>query len=271
MFVLLQYSFIQHAFLAGSCVAVVAAIIGYFLLVRSLTFAGHALSHMGFAGAAGALMLYVDPIYGLFAFTISAAIGIGVLGKQLRERDITIGVIMTLMLGLGALFISVYNGYAERAYSILFGTILGISQRDVLVTFGFSVLTVLVLLTVFRPLLFSSFDAEVAEARGVPVRWLALIFLVLVAVTVSLSVQVVGVLLIFTLLIGPAATASRLTHQPSSAILLAILLGLLYTWSGIFLAMNSTWPVSFFISAIAFLVYVPVRLFVRPQRRFEHV
>src|SRR5262249_45940379 len=127
MFDILQYSFIQNAFLAGSLVAVVAAIVGYFLVVRGLAFAGHALSHIGFAGAAGAVLLGVDPVFGLLVFTIGASIGIGLLGKELRERDIAIGVIMTFTLGLGLLFLSLYSGYAERAYSILFGTILGIS------------------------------------------------------------------------------------------------------------------------------------------------
>ena len=206
------------------------------------------------------MFLGVDPVIGLLVFTIGAGIGIGILGKELRERDIAIGIIMTLTLGLGALFLSLYSGYAERAYSILFGTILGISQTDVLVTALFCVLTIGVVLALFRPLLFSSFDPEVAVARGVPVRFLAVLFLVLVAITVSMSVQVVGILLIFTLLVGPAATAVRIIQRPLWAILLAILLGLCYTWLGIFFAASSTWPVSFYIAALSFGVYLPVRL-----------
>ena len=260
MFDILQYQFIQNAFIAGAFVAIVAAIVGYFLLVRGLTFAGHALSHIGFAGAAGAVLLGIDPVIGLLIFTIGAAIGIGILGKEIRERDIAIGIIMTLMLGLGALFLALYSGYAERAYSILFGTIVGISTLDVLVTVVFSVLTIGVVLALFRPLLFSSFDPEVAEARGVPVRLLAIVFLVLVAITVSMSVQIVGILLIFTLLVGPAATAVRIAPRPLWALLLAVCLGLAYTWLGIFLAANGTWPVSFYIAAISFGVYLPVRL-----------
>jgi len=270
MFALLQYPFIQNAFIAGSLVAIVAGIVGYFLLTRGLTFAGHALSHIGFAGAAGALVLGVDPVVGLLVFTISAGVGIGILGKRLNERDVTIGIIMTLMLGLGALFISLYSGYAERAYSILFGTILGISKSDVFITAIFSVLTFIALLCIFRPLLFSSFDQEVAEARGVPVRLLGVIFLVLVGITVSMSVQVVGVLLIFTLLVGPAATATRLIHEPLGAIALSIFLGLLYTWVGIFLAISDiggNWPVSFYIAALSFAIYLPVRLFSKHEKR----
>ncbi len=255
-----QYSFIQNAFLAGSVVAIVAGSIGYFLVTRGLTFAGDALSHIGFAGAAAALVIGVDPIFGLLLFTIVSGIGIGVFGKELREEDINIGIIMMLMLGLGALFISLYNGYAEQAYSILFGTILGISRADVFITLIFGIATIMVLIAIFRPLLFSSIDPEVAEARGVPVRILGILFLVLVAVAVSMSVQVVGVLLIFTLLVGPAATATRLVHTPLQAVAFSIALALAYTWLGIFLAATGTFPVTFYIATISFVVYLPVRL-----------
>ena len=187
MLSIFQYSFIQNAFLAGSVVAIVGGFVGYFLVTRGLTFAGHALSHIGFAGAAAALLVGIDPIFGMLAFTIVAGAGIGIFGKELREEDINIGIAMTLMLGLGALFISLYNGYAEQAYSILFGTILGISHADVLITLVFGVATIAILAAIFRPLLFSSVDPEVAEARGVPVRTLGIVFLILVAVAVSMS------------------------------------------------------------------------------------
>lgn len=257
---LLQFPFIQNAFLAGSIVAIVAAVMGYFVIVRGLTFAGHALAHIGFAGAAGAVLLGIEPVFGLLVFTVGAGISIGLLGKELRERDITIGVIMTLGLGIGALFLSLYAGYAEQAYSILFGTILGISRQDVLVTGILSALALGVLLAIFRPLLFSSLDAEVAQARGVPVRLLATLFLALVAVVISVAVQIIGILLIFTLLIGPAATAMRVVRRPLWAMLLAIGLGLLYTWIGILVAAYSNLPVSFCIATLAMLVYLPVRL-----------
>ena len=260
MFDILQYPFIQNAFAAGTCIAIVAAIMGYFLIVRGLTFAGHALPNIGFAGAAGAVLLGVDPVIGLLVFTISAAIAIGILGKAMRERDIAVGIIMTFALGLGILFLSLYSGYAERVYSILFGQIVGISQQNVLFTAVSSLLTLAVLLILYRPLLFSSFDPEVAEARGVPVNALGLAFLVLVAITVSIAVQIVGALLFFTLLIGPAATTARIVQRPLWVILLAIILGICYTWSGIFLAANGTWPVSFYIATISFAVYLPIRL-----------
>jgi len=246
--------------MAGTCVAIVAAIIGYFVILRGLTFAGHALPNIGFAGAAGAVLLGLDPVIGLLTFTIIAAIAIGILGKNMRERDIAVGIIMTFALGLGILFLSLYSGYAERVYSILFGQIVGISQENVLFTAVSSLLTLVVLLIFYRPLLFSSFDPEVAEARGVPVNALGLAFLVLVAITVSIAVQIVGALLFFTLLIGPAATTARIVQRPLWAILLAIILGICYTWLGIFFAANGTWPVSFYIATISFSVYLPVRL-----------
>ena len=260
MFSIFQYSFIQNAFLAGTVVAIVGGFVGYFLVTRGLTFAGHALSHIGFAGAAAALLVGIEPIFGLLVFTIIAGICIGVFGRDMREEDINIGIVMTLALGLGALFISLYSGYAEQAYSILFGTILGISHTDVLVTLIFGIGTIAVLTAIFRPLLFSSMDPEVAEARGVPVRALGILFLVLVAIAVSMSVQVVGVLLIFTLLVGPAATAIRLVHNPLGAVALSIALALAYTWLGIFLAATGSWPVTFYIATISFVVYLPVRL-----------
>jgi zinc/manganese transport system permease protein len=260
MFDALQYSYVQNALLAGSLVAIVAALVGYFLVIRGLTFAGHAMSHIGFAGAAGALLLGVEPIFGLLIFTIGAGIGIGRLGSNVRQRDIAIGIIMTLTLGLGSMFISLYHAYAEQAYSILFGQVLGISWTDVLVTFIFTLIVISVILILFRPLLFCSIDPDVSEARGVPVNRLSMLFLVLVAITVSVSVQFVGILLIFTLLVGPVATAMRIFQRPLWVILCAMLLGLIYIWVSVLLATNGNWPVSFYITAISFGVYLPVRV-----------
>ena len=152
MFDLFLSPFIQHALLTGTCVAIVSAMVGYFLIARSLTFAGHALSHIGFAGAAGAVLLGLSPLVGLLVFTIGGGVGISLLSKESRNRDLAIGIILTFALGLGILFLSLYSGYAERVYAILFGDILGISQTDMLVTAVFGVITVAVLLALFRPL-----------------------------------------------------------------------------------------------------------------------
>ncbi len=266
MIAILSYAFIQNALWAGSVVAIAAAILGYFLVVRGLTFASHALSSIGFAGAAGAVLLGVPPVYGLLVFTVGASLAISALGQEMREQDIAIGVIMTFALGLGILFLSLYHGYAEQAYSILFGSIVGISRRDVLISACLCLGILAALAALGRPLFFSSFDPELAEARGVPVRVLGALFLVIVALTVSIAIQVVGVLLVFALLVGPAATAARLVRRPGRAIALAALLGLIYTWLGILLASLTPWPVSFFIATLSFGVYLPVRLIARPVR-----
>jgi zinc/manganese transport system permease protein len=260
MFDAFNYPYIQNALLAGSLVAIVAALVGYFLVIRGLTFAGHALSHIGFAGAAGALLFGLDPLFGLLVFTIGAGVGIGLLGSNARQRDIVIGILMTVALGVGSMCIALYHAYAEAAYSVLLGQVLGISQVDVLVTAIFSTAVIVVLLFLFRPLLFCSVDPEVARARGLPVSALSLLFLILVAITVSIAVQFVGVLLIFTLLVGPVATAMRLFRRPLWVILTAMLFGLLFIWGGILLAANGDWPVSFYITALSFGIYLPVRL-----------
>lgn len=258
---LLHYAFVQNALLSGTCIAVVGALTGYFLLARGLTFAGHALPNIGFAGAAGAVLAGVAPVYGMFLFTILASLGIGALGRNLRERDTSIGVVMTFALGLGLLFLTLYAGYAQRVYSILFGTILGISRGDVVLTALTTLLVLAFVLVFYRPLIFSTFDPTVAEARGLPVRMISLALLVLAAIAVSLSIQVMGAILVFTLLVGPAATAMRLSSRPGRSLVVAALLGLVYIWGGIALAMaTGDLPVSFFVASIAFAVYLPVRL-----------
>ena len=255
-----QFAFMRNAFAAGTVVAVVAGVVGYFVILRSLSFAGHALSHIGFAGATGAVVLGVNPVLGLLAFTTVSALGMGALGKRIHGRDVAIGIVLAWTLGLGVLFLSLYTGYATEAYALLFGEILGISQQDVLLTLAAAVVTLVALAAIYRPLLFASADEEVAEARGVPVRFLSIAFMVLLALAVSEAVQVVGVLLIFALLVTPPAIAEHLTARPARAMLLSVLLALLFTWGGLTVAFYSPYPVSFFITTFAFGTYVLVRL-----------
>lgn len=262
-----QYAFMRNAFAAGTIVAVIAGVVGYFVVLRSLSFAGHALSHIGFAGATGAVVLGVNPIFGLLAFTVGSALGMGAMGKRLQERDVAIGIVLAWTLGLGVLFLSLYTGYATEAYALLFGEILGISQRDVLVTLLAGVITLLAVAALYRPLLFASLDEEVAEARGVPVRLLSVVFMVILALAVSEAVQVVGVLLIFALLVTPAAIAGRLTARPARALLLSVILALLFTWGGLTVAFYSPYPVSFFITTFAFGAYLLVRLLAFARQR----
>jgi zinc/manganese transport system permease protein len=249
-----------HAFEAGTIVAIVAGAIGYFVVLRASAFAAHALSHIGFAGATGAVVLGLNPIFGLLAFTIGSGVAIGALGNRLRGRDVTIGIVLAWTLGLGVLFISLYKGYATLAYAILFGEILGISEGDVLVTLVAGVTTVVALIAIYRPLLFSSVDEELASARGVPVTVLSIAFMAILAIAVTEAVQVVGVLLIFALIVTPAAIAIRFTSRPPVAIVTGIALALAFTWVGLSIAYYSPHPVSFFITTIAFATYLVVRL-----------
>ena len=256
---LFQYEFMRNAFLAGTIVALVAGLVGYFVILRSLSFAGHALSHIGFAGATGAVALGLSPVLGLLVFTLGSGLIMGALGKHIRGRDVIIGIVLAWTLGLGVLFLSLYKGYATEAYALLFGEILGISRLDVLITSIAGVITLLGLAVLYRPLLFTSLDEDVAEARGVPTRFVSVAFLLLLALAVSQAVQVVGVLLIFALLVTPAAIAERLTARPALGMLLSAGLALLFTWGGLTVAYYLPYPVSFFITSLAFGTYLLVR------------
>ena len=257
---LLHYDFMVHAFQAGTVVAVVAGAIGYFVVLRGSAFAAHALSHIGFAGATGAVVVALNPIFGLLLFTLGSGIAIGALGNRLRGRDVTIGIVLAWTLGLGVLFLSLYRGYATEAYAVLFGGILAISAGDVAVTLVAGVITIAALVAMYRPLLFASVDEELAAARGVPVVALSIAFMAVLAVAVTEAVQVVGVLLIFALIVTPAAIAVRFTSRPALAIGIGILLALAFTWLGLVIAFFSPHPVSFFITSLAFATYVVVRL-----------
>src|SRR6202165_5544321 len=172
---LFHYEFMVHAFEAGTIVAIVAGTIGYFVICRASAFAAHALSHIGFAGATGAVVLGVSPVFGLLAFTLVSGITIGALGNRMRGRDVTIGIVLAWTLGLGVLFISLYRGYATEAYALLFGEILGISSTDVVITMIAGIITIAGLVAVYRPLLFSSADDDLGSAKGVPVTALSIV------------------------------------------------------------------------------------------------
>ena len=264
---LFHYDFMVHAFEAGTIVAIVAGAIGYFVVLRGSAFAAHALSHIGFAGAAGAVVAGLSPVVGLLAFTLGSGTAIGALGNRLRGRDVTIGIVLAWTLGLGVLFISLYRGYATEAYAILFGEILGISESDVLVTLVAGLVTLAALVVVYRPLLFSSVDEELASAKGVPVTALSIAFMAILAVAVTEAVQVVGVLLIFALIVTPAAIAVRFTSHPPYAIAVGVVLALVFTWLGLSIAYFSPHPVSFFITSLAFATYLGVRLSEPVRRR----
>jgi zinc/manganese transport system permease protein len=264
---MLSYEFMRNAFLAGAVVSVVAGIVGYFVILRRTAFAAHALSHVGFAGAAGAVVLSVNPVWGLLVFCLGGAAVMGALGQRIRERDTVIGIVLAFMLGLGVLFIALYNGYSTEAYSILFGEILGISTGDVVLTVAIGVVAVAAIGAMYRPLLFASIDEEVAVARRVPVRALSVAFLLTLGLAVAVAVQVVGVLLIFSLLVTPAAVADRLTTRPAGAIAVSVVVARACTWLGLAIGYYFSYPVSFFITSLAFFAYAVTRLSTGIARR----
>ena len=250
----------QHAFETGTVIALVAGIVGYFVVLRRLSFAAHALSHAGFAGAAGAVLIGINPLFGLLSFTSLGGLAMAALGKKAASRDVQIGNVLAFMLGLGVLFISLYKGYATEAYSLLFGEILGISTTNVFITIAAAILILLAVIVLYRRLLFTSLDEDVAEAKGISMLGMNIAFMLLVAVAVSVSVEVVGVLLIFALLVTPAAIAQQVTKNPRHGLIVSALVALIATWFGLFISYYAPYPVSFFIVSLVFATYLIVRL-----------
>jgi zinc/manganese transport system permease protein len=255
-----HYQFMQHAFEGGTLIAILAGVIGYFVVLRRSAFAAHAFGDIGFAGAAGIVLVSQPPIDGLLGATILAALAIAGLGRRASNRSTQIGVVTAFALGLGLLFINLYSGNITEAYSILFGEILAISTGALYVTVYGCILVFAVMAFLYRPLLFASLDEDVAEAKGLPMLFLGTAFMVVVAVAVSFSIQVTGVLLIFSLMVTPAATAEYLSRKPQRTILISVAIALAVTWSGIFISFYTPYPVSFYITAEAFGLYVLVRV-----------
>jgi zinc/manganese transport system permease protein len=257
---LLGYSLVQNMLLAGVLVAVVAGLVSRFVVARSMSFAVHALAEVGFTGSVGFLLIGMSPVLGLLTGSFVVALIIGALGLRVRERDAVVGLVMAFGLGLGVLFLSLYARYATKAIALLFGAITAVSQGDLMLMVVVAVVTIVGLGAMYRPLTFATVDPVVAEARGVPVRLISILFLLLLAAAVAEAVQVVGVLLILTLLITPGATAERLTAHPGLATVASVGVALLATIGGILLALMTAAPVSFYVTTIAFVCYIAARL-----------
>lgn len=253
---ILAYDFMQRAFAASGMVAVVAGAVGYFLVLRGQSFAGHALSHIGFAGATGAALFGLSPLSGMLVFTVLAGLGMGALGERLAGRDVGIGIVLALALGFGLLFLKLYPSNAAQTTSLLFGNVLAVSRATLLSLGGLAAVTLAGLAAISRPLLFASLQPELAEARGVRVRLVGTLFLAIVAIAVSQSVQVVGVLLVFALMVGPPATAMLLTTRIGPGVALSALIGLVEAWAGIAIAFHTDWPTSFCITALSAALYL---------------
>jgi zinc/manganese transport system permease protein len=250
-----QYEFMINAFTAAGLVAVVSGLVGFFLVMRGQTFAGHALSHIGFAGATGAGLIGLAPLWGLVGFTLIAGVAMGALSERINNRDVAIGVVLALALGFGLLFLHYYTSFATQATALLFGNVLAVDQPTIVTLAALGTVTLIALGAIMRPLIFASLQPELAEAKGVPLRFISTAFLAIVALAVSACAQIVGVLLVFTLMVGPPAAAQRLTSGLWSGLALAALLALAEAWLGITLAFYSDWPVSFCIALLSGLTY----------------
>ena len=255
MIAMLGYDFMRNAFAAGGIVALTSGLIGFFLVMRGQTFAGHALSHVGFTGATGAVLLGVSPLWGLVVVTVAAGVGMGLLGERLAGRDVAIGMVLSTALGLGLLFLHFFTAYASQATALLFGNVFGVGAATVWSLAGLGLISLTGLGIIARPLLFATLQPEVAEAKGVPMRLVSVLFLALVALATAGCAQIVGVLLVFTLMVGPAAAAQRLTVRLGIGLVLSALLALFEAWGGIVLAWQTDWPASFWITALSAVVY----------------
>jgi zinc/manganese transport system permease protein len=263
---MLEYDFMRTAFVASGLAAVLAGTVGFFLVLRGQTFAGHALSHVGFTGATGAILFGLSPLAGLVGFTFVAGIGMGLFGEKLSTRDVAVGMMLSLALGLGLLFLHFYTAAATQAAALLFGNVLGVDASALLTLAILAIASLFALAMIVRPLIFASLESELAEARGVPVRLVSVAFLAIVAIAVAECAQIVGVLLVFTLMVGPAAAAQNFSRRLIGGVALAAGLALAQAWGGLTLAYYTDWPTSFWITALSGIVYL-ASLVVRFQAR----
>ncbi len=261
---MLQYDFMRQAFLAGTIVSLVTGLIGYFVVLRHQAFAGESLSDVAFTGALGGAALGLNPLATLLVTTVGVAVTMGGFGDRLRGRDVAIGTVLAWVLGLGVLFLNLFTRHSSgtgtgfSGVTVLFGNILGISTAQAQIMALISGGVILVLLFIARPLLFASLDPDVAAAQGVPVRLLGLGFLILLAVTVSFATMAIGALLVFALLLLPAAMAHQLTSRPFIALAFASVLATVLTWVGLTVGFYTGYPISVCISLLAVVGYVAV-------------
>ncbi|MDZ5453647.1 metal ABC transporter permease [Labrys sp. ZIDIC5] len=259
-----EYEFMRNAFMACTIVGIVAGAVGYFLVLRGETFAGHALAHVGFPGATGAALLGLSPFVGFTIFTVLAGVGIGLLGER-AHRDVAIGIVLTLSLGIGLLFLYFYKAYAGAVTNLLFGNVLGVSLGTVFVLAGLGLLCLIGLAVIGRPLLFASLQPELAEAKGVSTSLISALFMVVVALATAEAMQIVGVLLVFALMVAPAAAALRISHRVHQGLIISIVLAVAIAWIGLILAFYTDWPTSFWITALGALAYVAAGLMARKR------
>jgi zinc/manganese transport system permease protein len=251
-------SFMRNAWLGGTIVALAAGLMGYFIVVRQSAFAAHALAHIGLPGATGAVLVGLPAAVGLGVFCVGGALVIGALGKRAAERDVATGTVLAFATGLGLFLNSLATRNSSTLTNVLFGNLLAITSGQLLSFFALLVLTAATVAFIFRPLLFTSVNTKVAEAKGVPVRGLSIAFMVLLGLTVTMAVQAVGTLLLFALVVTPAATALMLTARPILAMAVSAAIGLISVWTGLALSAMFNLPPSFVIVTIACAVWLLV-------------
>jgi zinc/manganese transport system permease protein len=262
---LFAYPFMVHALEAGTIVAVMASVVGWFMVLRRETFAGHTLSLTAFPGASAAALAGVSLSLGSFTFCVAGALAIAAGSRTAGRRDLAqesavTGTVQVAALALGFLFLSLYGGILENLEALLFGSFLGITATQVWTLAVIAAAVLLVVVAAGRPLLYSSVDEVAAAARGVPVRLLQVAFLVVLGLAVAATAQITGVLLVFALLVAPAAAAQQLTARIPVSLGLTVLFALVIVWVGLTLAYYSVYSVGFYVSMIAFAVYVVCRV-----------
>jgi zinc/manganese transport system permease protein len=261
---LLAFPFMVNALQAGAIVAILAAVVGWYMVLRGQSFVGHTLSVMAFPGATGAALAGLPGALGYYLACGGAALAIGGSGRGAGERYTTetaaIGTVQTVGLAAGFLFLSLNGAVLGGPETLLFGTFLGVSQGQVLALLGIMVATLAALAVIGRPLLFATVDADVARARGVPVRLLDTAFLLILAVAVAATSQITGALLVFALLVAPPAAAQLITVRPLASVLLSAALALLVVWLALGVAYFSPYPVGFFVTTFALALYIVIRL-----------
>lgn len=238
--------FMANTWIVATVVAAVAGVVGFFVVIRGSSFAAHALPLGAFPGAAAASLLGVNAIFGLVVFSAVGAIGIGQLSKR-GKRDVATALILVVLLGLGALFLSMTSEYAPEIYSLLFGEVLGIAKDEVGPIIGLGVVAVLAIGLLYRPLMLSSISPELGEVQGISTSKMELCFLLVVALVTAMALPVVGALLVFSLMVGPPAAARAFTNRPQVAIVLSAAVALVTVWASIAISYESNWPVGFFV------------------------
>lgn len=244
---------------AGAVLGLVGGLIGTFVMMRDLAFAVHGIAELSFAGAALALLIGADIITGSLVGSIGAAVLIGLMGARARDKNSTIGVIMPFGLGLGILFLSLYQGRAANKFGLLTGQIVAVDSTQLSLLVGTALVVIAGLLVIWRPLTFASADPDIAQARGVPVRALSLVFMVLLGIAVALSIQIVGALLVLALVITPAAAALKVTSAPGKVVVLSIVFAMVATVGGILLALGGSIPISPYVTTLSFVIYLACR------------